>query len=927
MLPVQSGEDILEKKLQDKAFCSDNISSDNISQMDVTDSRSSKVDLTTRYVSRFPYRGWRFFNLIHQAQEFSRQRQEVIVSVIYTASDLVHPELKDQLWKNTEELNGDKGIDDDGNGWVDDVNGINPVNSNDLSRSTSLAGIIAGTANYAENRLANPNGKVKILPISAYKFEDDECGDINLSTSESNLLESLNYASKMGAKIVVIPGFIGTSTSKIRAAIKSYPGLVITFPDRGESSSCNILLKDKLLLNSNFDNLIKVGFQETDGGFYRWISAKLDISAVGRLTMIDDENHSRITESSAYPAGMVAGSAAHILSCYPELSIQELKSLLLSSVDQNILHMNATVTSGTLNLSKFALGRASGGVFYNGDWARISRNGPENGHGYSIAYDQRRDRIYLHSGVVNGSLSSFHGGKWQHDIKSTNKEDRPVSPSGMLGNSILYDEIRDRLLSVSSGGYIKVWEDGVWKVIFENNGIDIGTDLLTYDPYRDKIVALGEVFNNVSVVLRSFEFDWYSWEKMKGEKYPIYKNPITLNHDQRKFVMEKNSRNESHSSGFWEYKNGRWKVNKTGRIPGAGFFFEYDKKEKRYLRLGGFVNRYHDDAVYLHERSFTTWEYKGKWRRTGYDVPYFDTESKAIWSNNLSKLYIVGGIGSWAGGFGEDRLSVWQYSGSIKPTWIDNMPLNQSDYDGDGKADIALWHPATGEFKLQKGVAAKIGKWGDTPVSGDYDGDGKVEHAVVQRTKCKSKWIFEDKTIKFGQFDDIPVPLDYDNDGKADIAVFRKDTATWYFKGKKKVAFGNPADLPVPADYNGDGRPELATYTPLTSTWHIQGMGDFKFGKPGDSPVPADYDGDGRKDIATWNPRKRLWTVMEWGSGKKMIKERFGNKWDIPVPGDYNGDGKAQLATYTPMKALWNIKGKPSVKFGSPGDVPLVRGN
>ena len=104
-------------------------------------------------------------------------------------------------------------------------------------------------------------------------------------------------------------------------------------------------------------------------------------------------------------------------------------------------------------------------------------------------------------------------------------------------------------------------------------------------------------------------------------------------------------------------------------------------------------------------------------------------------------------------------------------------------------------------------------------------------------------------------------------------------------------------------------------------------LSGFTLGGPEEYPVPGDYNGDGRKDIATWNPRKRLWTVMEWGSGKTLIKERFGEKWDIPVPGDYDGDGKAELATYTPMKALWNIKGKPSVKFGSPGDVPLVRGN
>lgn len=86
------------------------------------------------------------------------------------------------------------------------------------------------------------------------------------------------------------------------------------------------------------------------------------------------------------------------------------------------------------------------------------------------------------------------------------------------------------------------------------------------------------------------------------------------------------------------------------------------------------------------------------------------------------------------------------------------MPLGQSDYTGDNKADLSLWHPATGELQIQNGKSVSLGKWGDTPVPGDYNGDGKVEFAVVQRTKGKSKWIFEDKVIRHGQFDDIPVP-------------------------------------------------------------------------------------------------------------------------------------------------------------------------
>ncbi len=160
---------------------------------------------TTSVIPDDPYLQWNLAKIeAHAAWDITTGSDRVVIAVISTGVDLDHPELKDKIWTNKGEI-PDNGLDDDGNGYKDDVHGWDFINWNgepedDVWHGTYISSIAAAETNNGV-LIAGVSWGAEIMPIKVMEllYQDQE-------PVLYMILEDLNggilYAADNGAKII-----------------------------------------------------------------------------------------------------------------------------------------------------------------------------------------------------------------------------------------------------------------------------------------------------------------------------------------------------------------------------------------------------------------------------------------------------------------------------------------------------------------------------------------------------------------------------------------------------------------------------------------------------------------------------------------------------------------------------------------------------
>lgn len=252
-------------------------------------------------------------------------QRKVLVAVIDTGIDVRHPDLRSAIWMNEGESGLDSqgrdkatnGVDDDGNGYVDDVHGWNFANNSaDVSDShghgTHIAGIIAG---YGQNETEQYSSCVKIMAI---KYVDPNTGTMN---SIRNTTLSILYAIRMGAEIINYSGGgLNSNELEKRSVMLADHNQVLFIAASGNEAS-NADVRPFFPASYKTPNMISVGAVDRDGNLLEnsnYGEKSVDLAAPGLsiFSTLPDQKYGFMSGTSQATA-FVTRAAAMLMSQRP----------------------------------------------------------------------------------------------------------------------------------------------------------------------------------------------------------------------------------------------------------------------------------------------------------------------------------------------------------------------------------------------------------------------------------------------------------------------------------------------------------------------------------------------------------------------------------------------------------------------------------
>ena len=289
-----------------------------------------------------------------EAWQLTTGSREVVVAVIDSGIDINHPDLAGNIWTNPGEIAGN-GIDDDGNGFIDDVHGWDFVDNDNLpldgyGHGTHIAGTIGALAD-------NGIGVAGVAPrvsLMALRFQDDRGAGYT-----SGMLAALDYATRMrrdfGINIVASNNSweAGNFSLVVEAAIRAHGEAGITFVAAAGNSGTDTDASPAYPGGYDLPNVIVVASHNSSGslaGSSNYGATSVDLAAPGLAikSTLPGGTYGMLSGTSM-AAPHVTGVVALLAAAKPGISVAEIRGAILNGVTPTAELAGKTATGGRLN--------------------------------------------------------------------------------------------------------------------------------------------------------------------------------------------------------------------------------------------------------------------------------------------------------------------------------------------------------------------------------------------------------------------------------------------------------------------------------------------------------------------------------------------------------------------------------------------------
>ncbi len=274
--------------------------------------------------------------------------ENVVVAVIDTGVKHNHEDLSANMWTNEAELTGETGVDDDGNGYIDDIHGYNAITNkgdpmDDHGHGTHCAGTIGARGNDGKG-IVGVNWNVKIMGV---KFLNKDG-----SGALEDAIKAIDYATKNGAKIMNNSWGGGAYSELLEEAIQRANSAGALFVAAAGNEANNNDSKPSYPATYKTDNVISVAAIDNRGQiatFSNYGKKTVHVAAPGVNIYSTTLKGYESWSGTSMAAPHVSGVAALLAAEFPDMSQVEIKKRIMETAKPVAGLRNKTSTRAIAN--------------------------------------------------------------------------------------------------------------------------------------------------------------------------------------------------------------------------------------------------------------------------------------------------------------------------------------------------------------------------------------------------------------------------------------------------------------------------------------------------------------------------------------------------------------------------------------------------